>query len=418
VNRFRINRFGGYLDRPVGGVHFEDPDREGIPNIDREIRGQGAVPALSLGMNDHPLAQPEQEDQDPRTQRHDGPGVGFGLPLLERHGAAGLQLGGGEADPGFQNKELQAHQQAHQRGDAAEDRHQGSHAFVQFHAAQEAEGVPLGRQVPFFPKIPGRRVKRVPTGDPSGYTDSMSDLAHMIESAGEFAVFTGAGVSTLCGIPDFRGPEGIYRHLDADRIFGLDQFRLDPGFYYEHARDFIYTLDERSPGPVHRVCAALEDRGHCRGVITQNIDMLHQRAGSRRVIELHGSPMTHSCGQCGKGQTFAEVAPVVRRRELPRCLGCGRVLKPDITFFGEMLPPGALEDAFELAGSVDLLLVLGSSLVVQPAASVPLATLANGGRLAIVNMGVTPLDGHASGRWDDLDAEFRDLARHFSIAID
>lgn len=243
----------------------------------------------------------------------------------------------------------------------------------------------------------------------------MSELAKLIEKADSTAVFTGAGVSTLCGIPDFRGPQGIYRHLDADRIFGLEQFRRDPSFYYRHAKDFIYTLQDRRPGLVHKVCAELETRGVVRGVITQNIDMLHQKAGSVNVIELHGTPATHSCLACGRQTLFGQVAPVVQAGQVPSCDGCGGVVKPDITFFGEMLPAGALEGAFALAGSVDLILVLGSSLVVQPAASVPLATLEAGGQLAIVNLGATPLDSHAAGRWDDLESEFKVLARHFAL---
>lgn len=243
----------------------------------------------------------------------------------------------------------------------------------------------------------------------------MPELSKLMENAGSIAVFTGAGVSTLCGIPDFRGPKGIYKHLDADRIFGLDQFRRDPGFYYENARDFIYTFQDVQPGLVHTVCADLESKGLIRGVITQNIDMLHQRAGSRNVIELHGSPETHTCLQCGQKTTFEVVAPEVQSGRLPFCDACGAVVKPDITFFGEMLPTGALEGAFALAASVDLMLVLGSSLVVQPAASVPLATLEGGGRLAIVNLGATPLDSHAVGCWDDLETEFLALARHFGL---
>ncbi|MEN8005936.1 MAG: Sir2 family NAD-dependent protein deacetylase [Candidatus Krumholzibacteriota bacterium] len=243
----------------------------------------------------------------------------------------------------------------------------------------------------------------------------MLKLVEMIESADSIAVFTGAGVSTLSGIPDFRGPQGIYRQLDADRIFGLDQFLRDPGYYYEHARDFIYNLDQRRPSIVHTVCAALESRGLIRGVATQNIDMLHQKAGSRNVIELHGSPARHSCLGCGHRIAFEQVVPEVRAGRLPVCDRCGGVFKPDITFFGEMLPAGALENAIALAGSVDLLLVLGSSLVVQPAASVPLATLETGGRLAIVNLGETPLDSRAAGRWEDLATEFLELARHFGL---
>ncbi len=241
----------------------------------------------------------------------------------------------------------------------------------------------------------------------------MSELVKLIQNAEKIAVFTGAGISTLCGIPDFRGPQGIYRDFDADRIFGLDQFYADPRFYYRHAKDFIYGLQDRRPGLVHEVCANLEAAGRVRGVITQNIDMLHQRAGSRKVIELHGSPATHTCGQCGWSTTFEKVAPVVQADRLPECGGCGAVVKPDITFFGEMLPTGALEEAFSLAAGVDLLLVLGSSLVVQPAASVPLVTLESGGRLAIVNLDPTPLDHRAVGRWEDLETEFKILARFF-----
>jgi NAD-dependent deacetylase len=229
------------------------------------------------------------------------------------------------------------------------------------------------------------------------------------------AVFTGAGVSTLCGIPDFRGPQGVYKTLDADRIFGLDQFRQDPRFYYENARDFIYNLQDRRPGIVHQVCAELEAAGNVRGVITQNIDMLHQRAGSVNVTELHGSPTVHYCLECGWETTFEAVAPVVQDGRLPACGRCSAVVKPAITFFGEMLPEGALDRAFSLAASVDLMVVLGSSLVVQPAASVPVATLESGGRLAIVNLGATPLDSYATGRWDDLESEFQALAGYFDL---
>ena len=243
----------------------------------------------------------------------------------------------------------------------------------------------------------------------------MTELTKLMDDAASVAVFSGAGVSTLSGIPDFRGPDGIYKHLDADRIFGLGQFRQDPGYYYEHARDFIYTLQDRQPSLVHTVCADLESKGLIRGVITQNIDMLHQRAGSRNVVELHGSPEWHTCLQCHQKTTYEVVAPIVQAGEIPRCEACGAVVKPDITFFGEMLPAGALEKAFDLAASVDLILVLGSSLVVQPAASVPLATLETGGRLAIVNLGATPLDSQAVGCWDDLESEFLALARHFGL---
>lgn len=228
------------------------------------------------------------------------------------------------------------------------------------------------------------------------------DIVDMLREARRAVVFSGAGVSTLCGIPDFRGPDGLYQRIDADRIFALDGFLDDPSFYYENARDFIYTMGDVEPGPAHLLCADLERRGLVRGVVTQNIDMLHQRAGSRHVVELHGSPERHVCLGCGAAESFAAVVPVVRAGDLPRCPACDQVLKPAVTFFGEMLPAGALETAEAWAAEADLMLVLGSSLLVQPAAQVPLHTLRAGGRLAIVNRDPTPLDDLADWRGDDL----------------
>jgi NAD-dependent deacetylase len=243
----------------------------------------------------------------------------------------------------------------------------------------------------------------------------MNALSRMIEESPRTAVFTGAGVSTLCGIPDFRGPEGLYRKMDGDRIFSLDEFDRDPSFYYRHAADFIYGMGEVAPGIVHTVCAELGRRGLVAGVVTQNIDMLHQKAGSPAVIEVHGSPITHTCRGCRARVSFEDVLPAARAGRVPYCEACGGVMKPDITFFGEMLPEGALEAAFELAASADLMLVLGSSLVVQPAASVPLATARAGGRLAVVNRDPTPLDDLAAYRGEDLAREFAALAAHFGV---
>lgn len=237
------------------------------------------------------------------------------------------------------------------------------------------------------------------------------DIISLLTSACHAVVFTGAGVSTLSGIPDFRGPNGIYRRMDADRIFDLEYFRRDPAFYYHHARDFIYP--ERAPEPslVHRECARLERRGIVHAVITQNIDMLHQRAGSRTVIELHGSPQVHACQTCEREYPYEWVRGVVRSDQVPKCQACGGVLKPRIVFFGEMLDPEAMERASEEAGRADLMLVLGSTLVVQPAASIPALTLRHGGRLAIVNQGATPLDAQAAWRGEDLESVFARIAK-------
>jgi len=237
----------------------------------------------------------------------------------------------------------------------------------------------------------------------------ISALVHLIRQATSVVAFTGAGVSTLSGIPDFRGPNGLYRKFDADRIFDIDNFWADPSSFYSQSRDFIYAMDACEPSLVHQVLARLEDAGRLEGVITQNIDMLHQRAGSRTVVELHGSPSWHACRDCPGGAAFAAVAPLVRAGGVPRCARCGGVLKPGITFFGELLPPGALERAGALAAHADLLLVLGSSLVVQPAASLPLLTLRRGGQIAVVNQDATPLDEAAAWRGDDLARIFAGL---------
>mgnify|MGYP001814993581 CR=1 FL=1 len=244
-------------------------------------------------------------------------------------------------------------------------------------------------------------------GDNSG---DVHELALLLRQSPSVVAFTGAGVSTLSGIPDFRGPDGLYRRVDADRIFDVDGFWADPAYFYGESRDFIYAMDGCEPSVVHRVLAGLEAQGLLDGVVTQNIDMLHQRAGSRTVVELHGSPSWHGCRECPGGAPYAAVAPVVRAGGVPRCDRCGAVLKPGITFFGELLPPGAFERAGALAAGADLLLVLGSTLLVQPAASLPLLTLRGGGRVAVINRGATPLDGMAVWRSDDLEDAFTELS--------
>jgi NAD-dependent deacetylase len=238
----------------------------------------------------------------------------------------------------------------------------------------------------------------------------VDQILELLRQAQRAVVFTGAGVSTLSGIRDFRGKNGIYKEFDADRIFALDEFLRDPSYYYRNARDFIYDLAAKEPNIVHTQCARLEDLGIVKAVITQNIDMLHQKAGSRNVVEVHGSPAIHRCLDCGKTYTFVTIARRVQQDEVPYCEDCGGILKPDITFFGEMLPATALRRATELAAEADFVLVLGSSLVVQPAASIPLCTVDAGGRMAIVNDAPTPLDRHADALYDDLESCFARIA--------
>ena len=234
-------------------------------------------------------------------------------------------------------------------------------------------------------------------------------LLAMILSSRHCVAFTGAGVSTLSGIRDFRGKNGLYKSVDAEKIFDIAVFRDNPSIYYAMTKDFIYNLDEKRSSVVHRVLARLELEGALGSVITQNIDLLHQKAGSLRVIEVHGSPSIHRCLSCGSTMSFADAAAIVRAGSLPLCPGCGAVLKPDITFYGESLPAGVLSEARDEARRADLMLVLGSSLLVYPAAMLPEITLDRGGKIVIVNEGETHLDRRAAMRFSDLESVFDGL---------
>ena len=240
----------------------------------------------------------------------------------------------------------------------------------------------------------------------------MERLLKAVEDATCVAAMTGAGVSTLCGIPDFRGPQGLYRNPDAERIFDIDWFDRDPSIYYRGCRELVYGLNRFEPGPVHLALKRLEERGRLDGIITQNIDMLHQKAGSSKVYEVHGSPILHHCRRCGDEKTFAEIVALIEKGGGPERLGdpfvprcaCGGAYKPDITFFGESLPEEAFRRSQDLAMRADVMLVLGTSLTVFPAAGLPRLTLQRGGKVFIVNAQPTPLDEFAVARYEDLAA--------------
>jgi NAD-dependent deacetylase len=240
------------------------------------------------------------------------------------------------------------------------------------------------------------------------------ELFNKIVSARHCIALTGAGVSTLSGIRDFRGKNGLYKDMDAEKIFDIDYFDQDPSFYYKAAGSFIYNLHEKQASIVHTTLGTLENKGFLKALITQNIDLLHQKGGSRRVIEIHGSPAIHYCRHCGgsseKVMNFDTVAALVNAGDIPRCAQCNRVLKPGITFFGESLPAKALMDAESEARRADLMLVLGTSLTVYPAASIPQVTFRAGGEIVIVNDMETPMDRYASLHFTDLGEVFEGLA--------
>jgi NAD-dependent deacetylase len=204
-------------------------------------------------------------------------------------------------------------------------------------------------------------------------------------------------VSTESGIPDFRSATGIWAQYDPMEYASIWAFERDPEKVWEFYARRLGVLVDAEPNPAHLALAELERRGLVAAVVTQNIDRLHERAGSVEVVEVHGSIRTSSCHRCGLRVPMEHVVP---RLPMPTCEACGAVLKPDVVMFGEQMPERELERAFRLAREAALLLVVGSSLEVYPVAGLPEETLAAGGSLAIVNRGPTPYDAEASVKVD------------------
>jgi NAD-dependent deacetylase len=223
-------------------------------------------------------------------------------------------------------------------------------------------------------------------------------LAELIRHRQPCVVLTGAGVSTESGIPDFRSPTGLWATFDPLEYASIEAFRRDPlkvwGFYKRR----VAMLTDAEPNPAHVALAELERLGFVEALVTQNIDLLHERAGSREVVEVHGSIRTATCPGCGERCSLRTVLELLAVSDAPECPACGGILKPDVVFFGERLPGAAIDRAYELARRASLLLVVGSALEVHPVAGLPLETIDAGGELAIVNRGPTPFDEQASLR--------------------
>jgi NAD-dependent deacetylase len=219
-----------------------------------------------------------------------------------------------------------------------------------------------------------------------------------LQRARRISALTGAGVSTAAGIPDFRGPKGLYvtRQYDPERTFDISYFDEDPTYFFAFARDFVHLLDQIQPTLTHRFLAELETAGRLDAVITQNIDGLHQRAGSRRVIEVHGSIRTGHCRACGAAYDEEAMREMIVAQEVASCSACSGVVKPDIVFFGE--PVQGMPEAERVAAESDLFLVIGSSLTVYPAALLPQYA---GGQVVVVNHGPVEI---ASSQWLHADA--------------
>jgi NAD-dependent deacetylase len=233
-------------------------------------------------------------------------------------------------------------------------------------------------------------------------TDRAARLAELIRAADSAVALTGAGISVPSGIPDFRSPgTGLWANVDPMEVAHIDAFRRDPEHFWEFYGQRFQTLEDKRPNPAHEALAELEHAGLLDAVITQNIDRLHARAGSRELIEVHGTIAHSSCLSCRVSYELADVRVRLAADPggVPRC-ECGEPLKPDVVLFGEFLPADALMRAEQLAAAADLMLCIGSSLEVYPVAQLPATTLASGGRIAILTQSQTPYDSRAAIRMD------------------
>ena len=224
--------------------------------------------------------------------------------------------------------------------------------------------------------------------------EQLQQLSQMIGRARRMAFLGGAGLSTESGIPDFRSSNGVYAALKAygrppEELLSHGFFVRHPDVFFDYYRKYLIH-PEAKPNPAHYALARLEQQGKLTAVITQNIDELHQRAGSRNVLELHGSVYRNHCMECGKSWP---VEAVLEADDVPRCT-CGGIIKPDVVLYGEGLDPATLTAAVEAIAAADMLLIGGTQLSVYPAAG--LVDYFHGKDLAVINLSATPRDAQAA----------------------
>jgi NAD-dependent deacetylase len=240
----------------------------------------------------------------------------------------------------------------------------------------------------------------------------VTQLAELLRDARSVVALTGAGISVPSGIPDFRTPQtGLWENVDPMEVAHIDAWRRDPARFWSFYGQRFDALDGKEPNGAHVALARLEAQGIVDAVVTQNIDMLHRKAGTRRLIEVHGTIESSSCLACGLRYPLGEVRERLAEDPagVPRC-DCVAPLKPDVVLFGELLPPAAMEEATRLAADADVLLCIGSSLEVWPVAGLAEVTQRSGGAVAIMTQGPTPFDDLAAVKvTGDVVAELEDL---------
>jgi NAD-dependent protein deacetylase/lipoamidase len=222
---------------------------------------------------------------------------------------------------------------------------------------------------------------------------TIQHAAELLSSAQRGLALTGAGVSAESGIPTFRGEGGLWTRYDPVKVASIDYFMADPAAYWKVSKERGRVALAAKPNSAHEAIARLERDGHLSAVATQNTDGLHRDAGSERVIELHGSGRTVQCLDCGRCEPRSEVQQRLEDEMPPRCRSCGgSFLKPTVVLFGEPMPQRQIQQAFGLARQADVMLVVGSSLVVFPAAEIPLVAVRAGAPMIVINAEPTPLD--------------------------
>lgn len=229
----------------------------------------------------------------------------------------------------------------------------------------------------------------------------MSHFANQLEQAIAYLrqssyviALTGAGISTPSGIPDFRSPDsGVWKNVDPMEVASIYAFRHNPQAFYDWIHPLARLTISASPNPAHLALAEMEAHGVLKGIITQNIDALHTKAGSQTIYEVHGHMRQATCMLCGARFSAEEIMPdFLETGEAPFCLACGGTVKPDVILFGEVLPIRVLKQAQRQAMACDLMIVAGSSLEVSPAGDLPLLAKQMGARLIFVNLTETHLD--------------------------
>ncbi len=228
------------------------------------------------------------------------------------------------------------------------------------------------------------------------WTAEIEAAAALLRAARRAVAMTGAGVSTASGLPDFRSPGGLWAGVDPMKVASRSAFERGPEAFYAFYRERLDTLGLAAPNPAHVALAALEHAGRLHGVITQNVDGLHQAAGTERVVELHGNLREALCVGCGAIRPIQVIRKALEAGGLPRCATCGAMLKPNVVLFEDLLPERAWAAATLAARASEVMLVAGSSLQVTPAAWLPQETLDAGGRLIIVNQEPTSYDRRAA----------------------